>query len=229
MNKYLENFVPFGLRVRLNQFTNKRRYDVKFGKGATAFSTYFEGKNFINARSSISNSKVGFGTYISGGCKLDRIKIGRFCSIGQNIQNKFSLHPSHDFVSTHPAFFSIKKQAGFTFVMEDKFQENRFIDNDHNFYTEIGNDVWIGNDVKIMQGIRIGDGVIIGAGAVVTKDLESYTIYGGIPAKFIRKRFTDEKISFLLYFKWWEKDFTWLEQNASLFDNIDSFMRKHSK
>ncbi|MEG1619751.1 MAG: acyltransferase [Eubacterium sp.] len=47
----------------------------------------------------------------------------------------------------------------------------------------IGNDVWIGYGVQIMHGVTIGDGAVIGAGAIVTKDIESYSVYVGIPAK----------------------------------------------
>ncbi|PVD52660.1 hypothetical protein DC498_09100 [Terrimonas sp.] len=55
----------------------------------------------------------------------------------------------------------------------------------------IGNDVWVGYGVIIMSGVRIGDGAIIAAGSIVVKDVEPYTIYGGIPAKKIRDRFED--------------------------------------
>ncbi len=51
----------------------------------------------------------------------------------------------------------------------------------------IGNDVWIGNNVCIKKGVTIGDGVIIATGAVVTKNVLPYTIYEGVPAKFIKK------------------------------------------
>jgi len=54
--------------------------------------------------------------------------------------------------------------------------------------TVIGSDVWIGANVSIMSGVTIGDGVVIAAGAVVTKDVESYSVVGGVPARFIRKR-----------------------------------------
>jgi acetyltransferase-like isoleucine patch superfamily enzyme len=56
-------------------------------------------------------------------------------------------------------------------------------------HTVIEDDVWIGYRVTIMAGVRIGRGSIIGAGAVVTKDVEPYTIVGGVPARPIRKRF----------------------------------------
>jgi len=51
----------------------------------------------------------------------------------------------------------------------------------------IGNDVMICNNSTIIQGVTIGDGAVIAAGAVVTKDVEPYTMVGGLPAKFIKK------------------------------------------
>jgi len=52
----------------------------------------------------------------------------------------------------------------------------------------IGNDVWIGRRVMIMPGVHIGDGCVIGAGAVVTKDIPSYSIAAGVPARVVRSR-----------------------------------------
>ena len=68
----------------------------------------------------------------------------------------------------------------------------------------IGNDVWIGYGAVILSGVTIGDGAIIGTNALVTKDIPPYTIAGGIPAKTIRKRFSEEKISALMKIKWWD-------------------------
>ncbi len=67
----------------------------------------------------------------------------------------------------------------------------------------IGNDVWIGFEAVILSGVTIGDGAIIGTRAVVTKDVPPYTIVGGVPAKPIRKRFSDDVISQLLKIQWW--------------------------
>lgn len=67
----------------------------------------------------------------------------------------------------------------------------------------IGNDVWIGYDAVIMAGVRIGDGAIIGTRAVVTKDVEPYSIVGGVPAKEIRKRFSPDLIEKLQSLQWW--------------------------
>ena len=67
----------------------------------------------------------------------------------------------------------------------------------------IGNDVWIGYEAVIMSGVTIGDGAIIGARSVVTKDIPPYTIVGGVPARQIRRRFSEETIAALLELKWW--------------------------
>ena len=67
----------------------------------------------------------------------------------------------------------------------------------------IGNDVWIGYEAVVLAGVTIGDGAIIGTRAVVTKNVPPYTIVGGVPAKPIKKRFSEETISALLEIQWW--------------------------
>lgn len=52
----------------------------------------------------------------------------------------------------------------------------------------IGNDVWIGANALIMPGVSVGDGAIIAAGAVVTKNVDSYAVVGGNPARVIKYR-----------------------------------------
>ena len=83
----------------------------------------------------------------------------------------------------------------------------------------IGNDVWIGYEAVVLAGVTIGDGAIVAARAVVTKDVPPYTIVGGMPAKPIRKRFSDSEIDQLLELKWWD----WPpEQIAAHIDLIQS-------
>jgi acetyltransferase-like isoleucine patch superfamily enzyme len=53
---------------------------------------------------------------------------------------------------------------------------------------EIGEDVWIGTHVVILPGVRIGKGAIIGAGSLVNRNIPEYEIWGGVPARFIKKR-----------------------------------------
>ncbi len=59
----------------------------------------------------------------------------------------------------------------------------------------IEDDVWCGANVTILKGVRIGKGCIVAAGAVVTKSFPPYSIIGGVPAKLIKKRFSDDEIT----------------------------------
>lgn len=93
-----------------------------------------------------------------------------------------------------------------------------------NLPIEIGNDVWIGANVIILPGVRIADGAIIAAGAVVTKDVAPYTIFGGVPAKLIKKRFTDEQIERMLKIAWWNWSHKQIEKNIELFYQPDKFI-----
>jgi len=197
---------------------NLKKTNVRIGKKTNIENTKFESYIKIYNNCNISNSYIGIGTYISHNAILPNSKIGRFCSIGPNVTIAIGNHPCSTFVSTHPAFFSTLKQAGFTFTSENIFKELSYID--EKYFVKIGNDVWIGANVTILNGISIGDGAIIGAGAVVTKNIEPYTINTGVPSKPTRKRFTENEIVFLDKFKWWEKDFEWIKKNAYLFKNI---------
>ena len=74
--------------------------------------------------------------------------------------------------------------------------EEKFVDG-VNVYDQpvvIEDDVWCGANVTILKGVTIGHGSVVAAGAVVTKSFPPYSIIGGIPAKLIKMRFTEEEI-----------------------------------
>ena len=81
----------------------------------------------------------------------------------------------------------------------------------------IGNDVWIGHNVIIVGNVTIGNGAVLAAGSVVTKDVPPYTIVGGVPAKEIKKRFSDSVIQEIEALKWWDKPEEELEQLKPMF------------
>lgn len=81
----------------------------------------------------------------------------------------------------------------------------------------------------ILKIRRIQYGAIIAAGAVVVKDVPSYAVVGGVPAKIIRFRFSEDQIAFLEKLKWWEKDDQWLESHADKFENIEELMKTVTK
>lgn len=127
----------------------------------------------------------------------DKLIIGKFCSIACGVKFIFnSANHTLSSLSTYP--FPL-------FYEEWELKRKDVADSwDNKGDIIIGNDVWIGYEAIILSGVTIGDGAIIGARAVVTKDVPPYTIVGGIPAKPIKKRFSDETISLLLKIKWWD-------------------------
>ncbi len=127
----------------------------------------------------------------------DKLIIGKFCSIACGARFLFnSANHSLSSLSSYP--FPI-------FYEEWGLKRENVADAwDNKGNIVIGNDVWIGYESVILAGVTIGDGAIIGTRAVVTKDVPPYTIVGGVPAKIIRKRYSDEVISELLHIKWWD-------------------------
>jgi virginiamycin A acetyltransferase len=95
-------------------------------------------------------------------------------------------------------------------------------------HIEIGNDVWIGLNVIILSGVKIGDGVVIAAGSVVTKSIPAYSIYGGVPAKFIKLRLREDQIFELQKIQWWNWPIEKIRENEALFYNdVDKFIKTH--
>ena len=224
---FIKRIIPNSIKQFIFRHNIKlKTQNINFGKHVRINSkTEFEGYNAIYDKSELTSSYIGFGSYIANNSIIRGAKIGRFCSIGDNVRTGLGLHPTSVFVSTHPAFFSLNKQAGFTFAKEQKFAEHKYIDEERKYYVEIGNDVWIGNNVMIQDGNTIGDGAIIAAGAIVTKDVEPFSIVGGVPAKIIKKRFTEEQIKKLLAIKWWIWSFEKIKKNHSMFGHIDKFLK----
>jgi len=92
----------------------------------------------------------------------------------------------------------------------------------------IENDVWIEAFSIIFSGVRLGNGSVVAAGSVVTKDVDPYTIVGGNPARFIKKRFTSKQINFLNNSKWWDMDDKKIDLMSKylLNKNVDLFIKK---
>lgn len=127
----------------------------------------------------------------------ERLVIGRFCSIACGARFLFNC-----------ANHTLGSLSTYTFPL---FYEEWGLDKadvasawDDRGDIVVGNDVWIGYEAVIMAGVRIGDGAVIGARAVVTKDVEPYSVVGGVPAREIRKRFDGETAERLLSLKWWD-------------------------
>lgn len=134
------------------------------------------------------NLNIGKKTYgainiWTSGDKDEGLSIGSYCSISNHSDFLLSGEHNIDTISTYPFLAMLfgekeKRTSKGKIVLED--------------------DVWIGDKVLILSGVHIGQGAIIGAGSIVVKDIPPYAIAGGVPAKTIKYRFSNEIIIELL-------------------------------
>lgn len=148
--------------------------------------------DFVNDPTLFENNNVLYHYPINH----DKLQIGKFCSIACGAKFLFnSANHTLSSLSTYP----------FPLFFEEWGLEKKDVTNawDNKGDIVIGNDVWIGYEAVVLAGVTIGDGAIIGTRAVATKNVPPYTIVGGVPAKPIKKRFSEETISALLEIQWW--------------------------
>lgn len=170
----------------------------------------------ICSGSQIINTKIGKHSDVGYDCTIINAEIGAFCSFGANIVIGGASH-TIDWVSTSPVFNENKDH------LPQKFSYHKF---DLESKTIVGADVWIGNYVLIKPNVTIGHGAVIGMGSVVTKDIPPYEIWGGNPARLIRKRFDDATIKELLEMQWWNWDDNEIKKRAGNFNDVQEFIKK---
>ena len=189
---------------------------------------------FYDRQSAISNKSriqrfvvlrkctVGDYSYIGYNTNIYHADIGKFCSISKDVCIGLPSHPSK-FISTSPIFVNRINGTGYTWSEQDIFDSvpQKVI---------ITNDVWIGMKSTIMGGVTIGNGAIVAAHSVVTKDVPPYAVVGGVPAKIIKYRFTEDIISKLEQCAWWNLPDEFLRERIAAFqqeitpENINNLM-----
>ncbi|MEH7252465.1 CatB-related O-acetyltransferase [Neobacillus niacini] len=169
--------------------------------------------------SHLVESNIGRYSYIGNFCTVINTDIGQFCSVADNVIIGGGSHPI-DWVSTSPVFHDGRN------IFNKNFSSHKYSTRNK---TIIGNDVWIGSGVIIKSGVSIGDGAIIGMGSVVTKDVESYSIVAGNPARLIRNRFDKNTKSALEELKWWNWNEQKINSYAIYFKNVSKFVEEGKK
>lgn len=151
----------------------------------------------------VKTGYIGDFSYLASGFVYDKVYIGKYCSIANNV----SLGPGEhrlDRASSYPVRIRVLHEEG-----TDELPEQR--------PTYIGNDVWIGNNAMVMQGVHVGDGAVIAAGCIVTKDVPPYAIMVGCPGRILRYRHPEHICKLLLDLKWWDKDEQWIHAHRDFF------------
>lgn len=214
------------LKKYLLNFLSKK----KFRKSISWFafwdsSTYIPDNVYLAPFSRLMNCQVGKYTRIKPGCVLKNVTIGKYCSFANDIMIGLGQHPTF-LLSTNSVFY----KSGIT----DKFANK--IDYDEEPRTYIGNDVWIGNGAVVMDGVKIGDGAVVASRAVVAKDVPPYAVVGGVPAKILKYRFSQEVIDKLLKIRWWDLSDEDIQKALPIFteknittEKLEHFFCDHAK
>lgn len=170
----------------------------------------------VCSASQVVNSSINKYSYVGNGCTVVNTEIGSFCSIADNCIIGGASHPI-DWVSTSPVFHEGKN------VLRKNFSSHSYNTVEK---TIIENDVWIGSNCLIKSGVKIKNGAVIGMGSVVTKDIGSYEIWAGNPAKKIKNRFPEDTAEFLSRSQWWNYTEESLEEIAKKINDVEVFKKE---
>jgi acetyltransferase-like isoleucine patch superfamily enzyme len=174
-------------------------------------------KNPAYSQYSVGRYSYGYPEVTRWDC-CGTLKVGSFCSFAANVKILLGGEHRTDWVTTFPLTDFLAPNTGQPRQMSFKGD------------VIIGNDVWVGDGALILSGVTIGDGAVIAARSVVAKDVEPYSIVGGVPSKIIRKRFPNDVCDTLREIAWWNWDDSTLRAAIPLLlsNDISGFIKEFS-
>ncbi|WP_375258428.1 DapH/DapD/GlmU-related protein [Citreimonas sp.] len=176
----------------------------------------------VGRGTTMRESTMGDWSYITQDCHVIWTTIGKMCSIANATRINPGNHPTWRAIQHHSVYRAEAYGLG-----ED---DAAFFDWRKADHVTIGHDVWIGHGVTITAGVTIGTGAVVGAGAVVTRDVQPYTVVGGVPARVLKRRFDERQAQALQEIAIW--DWPRERYRAALPDiralGIDAFIERYS-
>jgi phosphonate metabolism protein (transferase hexapeptide repeat family) len=169
----------------------------------------------------MADCEMGDYSYICEFCHVIWTSIGKWT----NIANMVRLNPGN-----HPTWRACQHHALYRAAMYGFGTDDAdFFDWRRAHRVRVGHDVWIGHGATVTAGVTIGTGAVVGAGAVVTRDVAPYTVVAGVPARPIRRRFTEAQEEAMMQIAWWDWDHD--RFGAAIPDfrdlSIDAFIEKY--
>ena len=194
---------------------------------------------YIHETASVSDTTLGRYTEVSERCRISEVEfgdysyimqdgsiwcatVGKFVNIAAAVRINATNHPTWRATLHHFTYRA-------TDYWPDANMETDFFEWRRSNRVTIGHDVWIGHGATILPGVSVGNGAVIGAGAVVSKDVEPYTIVGGVPAKLIRERFPQHVGERMDKLAWWDWEHSKLRSALDDFRALsaEDFLSRH--
>jgi len=185
----------------------------------TQFGRYVE----IGRASRLAHSEIGDYSYCDRWCDIANTQIGKFSNIAASVRIGATDHPMEK-ASLHHFHY----RAG------DYFDG---AEDDANWFalrrsrrTVIGHDTWLGHGAQIRPEVTIGHGAVVAGGAIVTRDVAPYMIVAGIPAKPLRRRFSESIAARMEELAWWDWPHAQLQASLKDFQTLpaEAFLEKYS-
>lgn len=153
------------------------------------YGTIGVGNKFMKNVYISEGSVIGHYNYFGASTSVGKSKIGNYCSIAPNV----TIGPGDHELNNVSTCVRVMDRANFHVELERE-------------ECIIGSDVWIGANVVILRGVHVGNGAVLAAGAVVINDVPPYAVVGGVPARVIKYRFSDDNIQKIIESKWVDCD-----------------------
>jgi hypothetical protein len=176
----------------------------------------------VGERTSLIESAMDDYSYVVNDSDIIYTEIGKFCSIAAHTRINPGNHPTWRATQAHWTYRSSRYFPG-------ESDDAEFFAWRRAHPCRIGHDVWIGHGAIILPGLTVGIGAVIAGGAVVTKDVAPYTIVAGVPARPVKRRFSEAVAEALIRMAWWDWDHQVLRERLPDFRAlaIEDFVAKY--